>query len=46
MSTHWELLEGDTNRFAIKLAFVTDPHQGAGATRELAASWGALQVWA
>ncbi|MFP4174130.1 MAG: ImmA/IrrE family metallo-endopeptidase [Candidatus Hydrogenedentota bacterium] len=45
MSVHWERLSGDTDRFAIKMAFQRDPDEGAGAGPDEAASWGALQIW-
>ncbi len=46
MATQWEHMAGDTSAFAIKIAFMDDPDQGRGATRDVAASWGAFQIWA
>ncbi|MFO7776191.1 MAG: ImmA/IrrE family metallo-endopeptidase [Candidatus Hydrogenedentota bacterium] len=45
MSVHWERLSGDTDRFAIKIAFQRDPDEEASAAPDEAASWGALQIW-
>lgn len=45
MSVRWERLAGDTARFAVKLAFHSDPDAGQGCDVETAASWGALQFW-
>jgi Zn-dependent peptidase ImmA (M78 family) len=45
MSRNWERLAGSTERFAVKLAFLTDPHEGAAIDQEVAASWGALELW-
>jgi Zn-dependent peptidase ImmA (M78 family) len=41
-----EFVNGDRGEFAVKIAFIPDPHQGAAATRENAASWGAIEFWA
>ena len=45
MSVLWEKLAGNTDRFAFKLAFSRDPDDGAFAAPEMAASWGAFQIW-
>lgn len=45
MAVLWELQVGDTRRFAIRLAFGPDPHDGRGADRDLSLSWGSLQLW-
>lgn len=37
---------GDTSRFAVKLSFSEDPHPVPGLRRDLAGSWGALEIWA
>lgn len=45
MATLWEMLAGDTRRFAIRLAFRPDPDDGRGADPDLSLSWGGLQLW-
>ncbi|MGI9017933.1 MAG: ImmA/IrrE family metallo-endopeptidase [Euzebya sp.] len=45
MSVRWERLAGDTARFAVRVSFLSDPHDGQGADPDLAASWGGLQLW-
>lgn len=45
MSVRWERLEGDSDSFAIKVAFHSDPDRGHGADAETAASWGAIEIW-
>lgn len=45
MAWLWEQLAGDTRRFAVRLAFAADPHQGRGAAPDLAASWGSFELW-
>ena len=45
MSVRWERLAGDTSSFALKFAFHRDPDEGEAATPEMAASWGAFQIW-
>ena len=45
MGTTKVILEGDTSRFALGVAFQKDPDDGAGATREEALSWGGFQIW-
>ena len=46
MSVNWERLNGDTNRFAVGLAFLPDPDDGAGVDVDTAISWGTLELWA
>ena len=45
MPTRWESLAGDTDVFAIKIAFMDDPDAGQGADEDLWRSWGAFQIW-
>ena len=45
MSALWERLAGDSDVFAVKLAFRRDPDGGRAAAREEALSWGAFQIW-
>ena len=45
MSIRWELLAGDTSRFAIRLAFAPDPDNGQAINSEVALSWGSFQFW-
>jgi len=45
MSTKKVILEGDTSRFAMSVAFQSDPDQGTGTTREEALSWGGIAIW-
>lgn len=45
MSIRWERFAGDTSTFALRLAFLHDPDDGAAATPEMSESWGALQIW-
>lgn len=45
MATLWQMLAGDTRRFAIRLAFGPDPDDGRGADRDLSLSWGSFQLW-
>ena len=45
MSMTKVILEGDTSRFALGVAFQKDPDEGAGATHEEELSWGGLQIW-
>lgn len=44
MSTHWEMLLGDTSRFAVKMAFVEDSSE-ISLESDLAASWGSFELW-
>ena len=46
MSAVWERLAGDTDVFAVKLAFRRDPDDGMGASFEEKLSWGSFQIWA
>jgi Zn-dependent peptidase ImmA (M78 family) len=46
MSLTWERLAGSTNRFAMRISFLTDPHEGMGVDPDTSLSWGALQFWA
>ena len=45
MTMQWERLAGDTSRFAIRLAFASDPDDGQAATPDLSHSWGGFQLW-
>ncbi|MDE0499313.1 MAG: ImmA/IrrE family metallo-endopeptidase [Acidimicrobiaceae bacterium] len=45
MSVRWERLFGEPSSFAVKIAFHHDPDKGAAASPEIAASWGAFQIW-
>ncbi|WP_419837119.1 ImmA/IrrE family metallo-endopeptidase [Candidatus Poriferisodalis sp.] len=45
MSVRWERLFGEPSSFAVRVAFLTDPDEGAAASPEMAASWGAFQIW-
>lgn len=45
MSVRWERLFGEPSTFAVKVAFHHDPDEGAAALPEMAASWGAFQIW-
>lgn len=45
MSVRWERFAGDTASFAVRLAFLRDPDDGAAASPEMAESWGAFQIW-
>ncbi|GGK73709.1 hypothetical protein Sme01_32960 [Sphaerisporangium melleum] len=45
MTITWERFAGSTDGFAVRLAFITDPDDGAAASAEESASWGALQIW-
>ena len=45
MTTLWESLAGDTDAFALKLAFASDPDEGQGIDPETSLSWGSFQVW-
>jgi len=45
MAVTWERFSGSTDKFAIRISFMPDPHHGAAADPEESASWGALQVW-
>ncbi|WP_420610625.1 ImmA/IrrE family metallo-endopeptidase [Candidatus Poriferisodalis sp.] len=45
MSVRWERLFGEPSSFAVRMAFHHDPDEGAAASPEMAASWGAFQIW-
>lgn len=45
MTVRWERFAGDTEIFAVRLAFMPDPDAGSFADPEDAASWGAFQLW-
>ena len=45
MPTRWERLAGDTDVFAVKVAFMDDPDGGRGADEDQWRSWGAFQIW-
>jgi hypothetical protein len=45
VSAIWERLAGDSDVFAVKVAFRRDPDGGTAAAREEALSWGAFQIW-
>lgn len=45
MSVRWERLFGEPSSFAVRVAFHHDPDEGAAASPEMAASWGAFQIW-
>ena len=46
MARQREIMVGSRDRFAVKIAFLTDPDRGRAATREHSISWGAIEVWA
>ena len=41
----WERLAGDTEVFALLIAFARDPDQGRGADPLASLSWGKFQIW-
>lgn len=45
MSIRWERLAGNTAQFAVRVSFLSDPHEGHGIDPDTGASWGALQLW-
>ena len=45
MAAQWERLAGDTNVFALRMAFAPDPDRGYGVGREISRSWGSFQIW-
>ena len=45
MSIRWERLFGEPSSFAVRMAFLDDPDGGEAASPEMAASWGAFQIW-
>ncbi len=46
MARQREIMVGSRDRFAVRIAFLTDPDQGRAATREHSLSWGAIEIWA
>jgi hypothetical protein len=40
MNVTWRHLVGSTERFAIGISLIADPHEGQGASTAMAASWG------
>ena len=46
MARQREIMVGSRDRFAVKIAFLTDPDQGRAATTEHSISWGAIEIWA
>lgn len=40
-----DILTGHKDSFAVRFAFLRDPHAGQGATREESLSWGAFEIW-
>ena len=45
MTTRWEKLTGDTDVFALKIAFAPDPDEGQAIDPEVSVSWGSFQIW-
>lgn len=45
MSKTWELLEGNTDQFALKLSFSEDPGRIPEISQEVALSWGSFEFW-
>ena len=45
MATRWERLAGDTDRFAVRMAFLDDPDGGEAANSDQSISWGGFQLW-
>jgi Zn-dependent peptidase ImmA (M78 family) len=45
MSLVWDRLAGSTDRFAVRISLITDPHGGKSADADTSLSWGALQLW-
>ena len=45
MPIRWEKLAGDTDKFAVKMAFASDPDDGRGIDPDAAISWGGIQLW-
>lgn len=41
----WEKLAGDTDRFAVRMTFTSDPDQGQGIDPDASTSWGGFQLW-
>ena len=45
MARQREIVSGRRDRFAVKVAFLPDPHEGRAATPDQSLSWGALEIW-
>ena len=45
MTTRWEKLTGDTDVFALRIAFAPDPDEGRAIKPEVSESWGSFQIW-
>jgi IrrE N-terminal-like domain len=45
MGTSWEMLSGNTRRFALRMGLQEDPNVGQGATSDESASWGYIELW-
>ncbi|MBY8851600.1 hypothetical protein K7G98_26080, partial [Saccharothrix sp. MB29] len=45
MTVRWERFAGNTDEFALRLNFMSDPDEGAAADPAEAASWGSFQIW-
>ncbi len=45
MGNPLEILRGRRDRFAVKIAFLPDPHHGEGGSPEQSLSWGGLEIW-
>jgi len=45
MSITWQRLAGDTDDFAVKVSLLRDPDDGANASPEWSATWGAFELW-
>lgn len=45
MTVRWERFSGDTDIFAVRIAFMPDPDVDTFARSADSASWGALQLW-
>jgi len=45
MTVKWERFAGDTDVFAVRLAFMPDPDDSSFADPDDAASWGSFQLW-
>ena len=45
MQIRWEKRAGDTNTFAMTIAFASDPDDGRGIDPDVSVSWGGFQLW-
>ena len=45
MRIRWEKLAGDTDRFALRMAFASDPDDGREIDSDVSVSWGGFQLW-